>query len=95
MSYEGFTEFWVGVYFAMPAIFYIINTPMVTYYCKWFSSKTTILMGMSMFCLSIFFIGTSPLLSLPDNGYTMFIGACMLGFSACMVTIPLFPEMLH
>ena len=68
---------------------------MVTYYCKWFSSKTTILIGMSMFCLSIFFIGTSPLLSLPDNGYTMFIGACMLGFSACMVTIPLFPEMLH
>ena len=94
MTYPGFDEFWVGVYFAMPAVFYILNTFMVSYYCKWLSRKVVVLVGSSLFSLSIFLIGTSPLLRFPDNSHTMLVGAMLLGFSASMVTIPIFPEML-
>lgn len=39
-------------------------------------------------------IGTSPLLGFPDSSKTIFVGALLLGFSACMITIPILPEML-
>jgi MFS family permease len=40
-------------------------------------------------------IGTSPIFSLPDSTKVIFMGLCLLGFSATMVVIPMFPEMLH
>jgi hypothetical protein len=40
-------------------------------------------------------IGTSPLVGLPDSTKVIFMGLCLLGFSATMVVIPMFPEMLH
>lgn len=95
MSYPGFDEFWVGIYFAMPAVAYIINTPLVTYYCGLFGRPRVILMGSALFSFSIYLIGTSPLLGFADNSTTIFAGVMLLGFSACMVTIPIFPEMLH
>jgi len=94
-SYEGFDEFWVGIYFAMPAVTYIINTPLVPYWCKTLGRKRTLLYGSGLFCLSVYFIGTSPLLNLPDSPHTIFVGTLLLGFSACMVTVPILPEMLH
>ena len=29
-KYDGFDEFWVGIFFAMPAIAYILNSLMVS-----------------------------------------------------------------
>jgi len=94
-NYEGFDEFWVGIYFAMPAVSYIINTLLVPIYCSKFSRKYVLLAGSCLFCLSIYMIGTSPFLGFPDSPKTIFMGSMLLGFSACMVTIPILPEMLH
>ena len=93
-SYEGFDEFWIGIYFAMPAVTYIINTPLVPTWCKYFGRKRTLLYGSVMFCLAVYMIGTSPLLHLPDSPRTIFFGVLLLGWSACMVTVPILPEML-
>ena len=94
-SYEGFDEFWVGIYFAMPAVTYIINTPLVPYWCKTFGRRKTLLYGSVLFCLSVYLIGTSPLLNLPDSPHTILFGTLLLGWSACMVTVPILPETLN
>ena len=94
-NYEGFDEFWIGIYFAMPAVAYIINTPFVPTYCAKFGRRVVLLTGSTLFCFSILMIGTSPTLGFPDHHKTVFIGTLILGFSACMVTVPIMPEMLH
>ena len=45
--------------------------------------------------MSLYLIGTSPLLSIMDNHRIIFSGLMLLGFSAAMITIPLVPEVLH
>ena len=93
-EYDGFDEFWVGMYFAVPSVIYVLNTPAVTFYCRVMSRRTVVFIGMFIFCISIFMIGTSPLLQMTDNSKFIFFGLVFLGFSAGMVVIPVFPEML-
>ena len=61
MEYPGFNEFRVGVFFAVPFVIYVINTPLVYIYCKIVSSQFVVFLGSAIFCLSIYFIGTSPI----------------------------------
>ncbi len=79
----------------MPTILYILNTPLVSFYCKVISRRAVILIGASILCLSGYMIGTSPILGFPDSTKVIFMGLCLLGFSTTMVVIPMFPEMLH
>ena len=95
LSYQDFDEFWVGIFFGVPTILYILNTPLVSFYCKIISRRAVVLIGAGIFCLSVYMIGTSPLVGLPDSTKVIFMGLCLLGFSATMVVIPMFPEMLH
>lgn len=93
-TYEGYDEFWVGVYFSVPAVIYAVNTPMVSLYCKLFSRRGVVWLGMCCFCFSVFLIGTSPLLGIPNLGKVIFMGLCFLGFSTATIVIPIFPAML-
>ncbi len=95
LSYQDFDEFWVGIFFGVPTILYILNTPLVSFYCKIISRRAVVLIGAGVFCLSVYMIGTSPIFALPDSTKVIFMGLCLLGFSATMVVIPMFPEMLH
>lgn len=95
LSYQDFDVFWVGIFFGVPTILYILNTPLVSFYCKVISRRAVVLIGAGIFCLSVYMIGTSPIFSLPDSTKVIFMGLCLLGFSATMVVIPMFPEMLH
>ena len=79
----------------MPTILYILNTPLVSFYCKLVSRRAVILIGGGVLCLSVYMIGTSPLVGLPDDTKVIFMGLCLLGFSTTMLVIPMFPEMLH
>ena len=94
-SYEGFTNFWIGMYFAMPAVAYILNTLMVASYCKVLSRRGVIFFGLSLFSMSLYLIGTSPMFGIRDSPGIIFTGLMLLGFSAAMITIPLVPEVIH
>ena len=94
-SYEGFTNFWIGMYFAMPAVAYILNTLMVASYCKVLSRRGVIFFGLSLFSVSLYLIGTSPMFGIRDSPGIIFTGLMLLGFSAAMITIPLVPEVIH
>jgi len=93
-SYEGFTQFWVGFYFASPAVTYIGNSLMIQYYCKMVQRRTVIFIGAFLFSISLYLIATSPLLGLRDSSYVILTGMLLLGFSSAMVTVPLIPEVL-
>ncbi len=45
--------------------------------------------------MSLYLIGTSPMLGIKDNSRVIFEGLMLLGFSAAMITIPLIPEVLE
>ena len=83
------------MFFAMPAIAYIVNTLLVSSYCKVFSRRSVIFFGLSCFTVSIFLIGTSPMLEMKNSPATIFTGLMLLGFSAAMISIPLIPEVIH
>ena len=94
MKYEHFSSFWIGMYFAMPAIAYIVNTILVATYCKLLSRKVVIFIGLVFFSISFFFVGTSPMLEIENSSRLILIGLLLLGFSAAMITVPLLPEVL-
>ena len=94
-SYEGFDKFWIGMYFAIPAIAYIVNTLLVSSYCKVFSRRSVIFFGLSCFTISLYLIGTSPMLGIKNSPRIIFAGLMLLGFSAAMISIPLIPEVIN
>ena len=94
MEYPGFDEFWVGVYFAVPSVIYVMNTPLVYFYCKFLSRRFVVFIGSAIFCLSIYLIGTSPMFGFQNNSTIIFWGLFGLGLGAAMISIPIFPEML-
>ena len=52
------------------------------------------LIGLVLFTLSLYMIGTSPMLGFDDASSTILMGLFLAGFSAVMVTVPLIPEIL-
>ena len=93
-SFEGFTKGWIGFYFATPAITYVLNSVFVAWYCKIMSRKKVIFIGSLLFTLSMYMIGTSPLLGFESNYQTIHLGLALLGFGIGMVAIPVIPETL-
>lgn len=94
-SYEGFTNFWIGMYFAMPAVAYIVNTLCVASYCKVLSRRGVIFVGLALFSMGLYLAGTSPMLGVKDSPSIILTGLMLVGFSAAMITIPLVPEVIH
>ena len=93
-SYEGFSREWVGFYFAAPAITYIVNSVLIGAYCKVMSRKMVICIGLFLFALSFYLIGTSPMLGIDDNSRIILVGLFLFGFSCVMITVPILPEVL-
>ena len=52
------------------------------------------LIGLLLFAMSLYMIGTSPMLGIDDSSYTILAGLFLLGFAAVMITVPLIPEIL-
>ena len=52
------------------------------------------LIGLVLFTLSLYMIGTSPMLGFDDASSTILMGLFLAGFSSVMVTVPLIPEIL-
>jgi hypothetical protein len=95
LTYNGFDNFWVTVFFGVPSLLFIFNTPLVSLYCKVISRKGVVFFGSVGFCMSIFMIGTSPIFHLPNLTKIIFLGLCLNNFSGAMIVIPIYPEMLN
>ena len=52
------------------------------------------LIGLVLFTVSLYMIGTSPMLGFDDVSSTILMGLFLMGFSSVMVTVPLIPEVL-
>jgi len=94
LKYQDFDEFWVAIYFGVPSIIYVLNTPLVSVYVKIINRRCVLLIGSLLLCMGVYFVGSSPMLGLEDSSKYIFVGLCLIGFSAALIVIPLFPEML-
>ena len=93
-TFKGFTKIWMGVYFATPALTYVLNSFFVAYYCKIFGRKKVLFFGSLLYALSLYMIGTSPLLGFGENYQIIHMGLALIGFSCVMVAVPVIPETL-
>merc|ERR1712176_493707 len=81
-TYAGFSQAWIGFYFAAPAITYIISSLMISPYCKLTSRKNVILIGSFLFAVSFYLLASSPMLGITDSSYIILAGLLLLGFSS-------------
>jgi len=86
--------FWIGVFFSLPAVMYIVGTFLIPCYLSLIGRKGVIFCAFIFLILGVFMIGTSPLLSMHDSKKTIFFGLMLLGFTGSAITIPVLPEML-
>ena len=94
-SYEGFTKAWIGFYFSAPAITYLINSLFISHICDRVHRRVVLLIGLILFSISIYMVGTSPMLGIDDVSSTILAGLFLMGFAAVMITVPLIPEILN
>jgi MFS family permease len=85
----------VALYFGVPAIIYVLNTPLVPIYCRLWNRRAIVFLGSLIFSIWAFMIGTSRILGFQNDPKLIFFGLCMTSFSSAMVIIPIFPEMLN
>ena len=78
--------------FAIPLATPILASVIVYIMGKFFSYRTIILFSFPFVAASLVMIGPSEALFLPNELWLVVTGLAMLGFSAFMAIIPLFPE---
>mmetsp|Transcript_42269 Transcript_42269/g.57487 ORF Transcript_42269/g.57487 Transcript_42269/m.57487 type:complete len:108 (+) Transcript_42269:449-772(+) len=93
-QHYGLPESSMGLYFGLPAIIYVLNTPMITCYTRCLSRRGVVLIGLIIIAIGSFLIGTSPLIHLPDETGYVLVGLCMYGFGGACITVPLLPEVI-
>lgn len=95
MKEYGMEMFWIGVFFSLPAVMYIVGSLLIPCYLSFIGRRGVIFLAFMLLCLGIFMVGTSPLLNFPDTPKLMFAGLMFLGLAAAAITIPVLPEMLE
>jgi len=85
----------VGLFFAVPSLSFLVHTPFISLYTKWVPKRGVILIGFAVLALGMFFIGSSPLLKVPEEIMFVVIGLMMEGAGLAMTIVPIFPEMLE
>lgn len=84
----------VGVFFAIPCVFYIFGALMIPQFLKCIGRRGLIWLGAILEILSLFMIGTSRLINIPNESKFIFMGQCMQGLATALIVIPMLPEML-
>mmetsp|Transcript_9786 Transcript_9786/g.12088 ORF Transcript_9786/g.12088 Transcript_9786/m.12088 type:complete len:228 (-) Transcript_9786:273-956(-) len=90
----GLETVWIGLYFSCPAITYLIGALLLPCYQRFVGRRGLIFIAFILLNLSLFTIGTSPLLRMKDSPKCILVGLALCGFAASAITIPLLPEML-
>ena len=92
-SYEIET-FWIGIFFSLPCVMYIVGSLLIPCYQTCIGRRGIIFMAFVLLIISVFMIGTSPMLNIKDSPKLIFSGLCLLGLASSAITIPVLPEML-
>lgn len=92
----GLSDAWVGAWFALPTVFYIITGPfLLPKITKGFEQRAIIMLGFFTFALTGYLVGPSQIFGFPEKSAVMMISAlCILGTGASFTIIPIIPEML-
>lgn len=90
----GVSENVVGYYFSIGCFTYAFASPCVGMLCSRIPRRYVTLSAFLMVTISMFLLGPSEILSLPDKlGFTL-AGIGALGFSVSFVFVPLLPEIV-
>ena len=87
--------FWIGVFFSLPAVMYIVGSLLIPCYLSIMGRRGVIFSAFVLLILGVFMIGTSPVLRFPDSPKMIFSGLLLVGLAAASITIPVLPEMLE
>ena len=92
----GMSETKIGFAFGFPAILYACSCPFMYLLTKRIKKRGIIVIGFVMITLAMLMIGGSDsLFKFKKAPIIIFIGLCIIGMSAGMVSIPVLPEMLE
>lgn len=84
---------WIGFFFAIGAIAYVIGSLMTFLYQSLMGRRGVIFFAFILLVMATFMVGTSPMLNLKDSPVCIFFGLFLAGFAASAITIPILPEM--
>ena len=84
-----------GCFFALPTVTYVLHMPLVLVYTRYVSKRKVMIFGFALMAISMFLVGNSPWLMIPDSLTITAIGLVLFGIAFSSVTVPVFPEMLE
>lgn len=92
----GYTPDQIAVSYGIPAILYATTCPFIYLLTQRIKKRGVILVGFVMIALANAMIGGSDsLFKFQKQPVFIFLGLCIIGISAGMVSIPVLPEMLE
>jgi len=90
----GMSVNFAGYGFALHWLLSSLACPIVGLICRSVERRWILLSGIGLAVVSLFLLGPSKLLQLPNNIETIFIGLALLGVSKAALNIPVVPEMI-
>jgi len=92
----GYSPEQIGMAYGIPALLYASTVPFIYILTARMKKRGIILIGFVMICLGMAMIGGSDsLFEFQKQPVFIFLGLCIIGLSAGMISIPVLPEMLE
>ena len=95
IQYEDFSRYWIGIYFSIMPLGYIISKLLVSSYSEELQRNGLVFLGLICFTLSFLLIGTSPSIGLQNNPSVILLGLLLIGSSSAMISIQILPELIQ
>lgn len=96
LHHFGYSAIVIGCAYAIPAILYACTCPFIYLLTQRMKKRGVLLIGFIMITLAMQMIGGSDtLFEFQKQPVFIFLGLCMIGLSAGMISIPVLPEMLE
>ena len=92
IQYKDFSRYWIGVYFSIPPLGYIISKLLVSSYSEVLPRKGVVFLGLICFTISLLLIGASPSIGLQNTPSVILLGLLLIGSSSAMISIQILPE---
>lgn len=91
----GYTPEFISLCFCIPSLLYASLSPLMYLLTARVPKRLVIILGVITMALGMFFVGTSKLFGFANDADFVLIGLVLIGLAACMIAIPVLPEMLE